>query len=42
MPRAAVAEMIGAFILVYTGAAVAVAAIVERPAAGGGHGSSKM
>jgi len=34
MARAAVAEVVGTFILVYTGTAVAVAAILARPAVG--------
>ncbi len=34
MARAAVAEIVGTFILVYTGTAVAVAAILSRPAVG--------
>jgi len=34
MARAAVAEIVGTFILIYTGTAVAVAAILARPAVG--------
>ena len=39
MPRAAAAEMIGTFILVFTGTAVAVAASLDRATAGGAYDS---
>jgi len=39
MGRAAVAELVGTFILVFTGIAVAVAALLDRPTAGGAYDS---
>ncbi len=36
---AAIAELVGTFILVFGGTAVAVAAILSRPTAGGAYGS---
>lgn len=39
MARTAVAELVGTFILVFTGIAVAVAALLERPTAGGAYDS---
>lgn len=39
MPRAAAAEVVGTFVLVFTGTAVAVAASLGRATAGGAYGS---
>ena len=39
MARTAVAELVGTFVLVLTGIAVAIAALLDRPTAGGGYDS---